>query len=65
MSRSAIRSVHAVWGSPKSIRWVKRHRVRKVRHRINQLVRIYTKVNAGDYLHLPQVKDLFDIWAWD
>lgn len=51
--------------SPKFCNWVKKFRARKYRHRIKQEIRKYQKDWQISDLHLPQIKDLFDPWAWD
>lgn len=58
-------------GGFKTARWLKAHKSRKCRHRINQIVKVYCKdkrykqAPGLDELHLPQMNDIYDPWCWD
>lgn len=45
-------------------KWLKTHRSRKFRHKINRIVRMYKKEEMKE-LHLPLIKDVYDPWSWD
>jgi hypothetical protein len=49
-------------------KYLKNLRARGFRRRIRQLVRVYKKdysLSPENELHLPIIKEIFDIWSWD